>query len=260
MFITLKTFYFIIFSLIIGYVFFEVYISENFSQTKAKKSKPKKSKPKKRPIKSKSNIKILRTRDTTAGSTTAVSQEKAQVKPHDVWATSFDKKIYKRSLPCDITDPEKCEWKEIKGLRNVNKVYQGKNNIWAIARSKVYMCKKTIIDNIDITGNKITDWEEIPFDIFINDEKKKYKVNNLYIDENDKVYATATVTATVTDTAIENIDKTDEVTPTATAIENSNLYNLTYNSDKKLWNMNIINDSNILKKLYDNNKITIYSK
>ena len=129
MFITLKTFYFIIFSLIIGYVFFEVYISENFAQTKAKKSKPKKSKPKKfKAKKSKSNIKILRTRDTTTNSATN-SATKAPVKPHYVWATSFDRKIYKLLLPC----AGECIWNEIKGLQNVDKVYQGKNNIWAIA-------------------------------------------------------------------------------------------------------------------------------
>ena len=34
MFITLKKFYFIIFSLIIGYIFFNVYISEDFAVKK----------------------------------------------------------------------------------------------------------------------------------------------------------------------------------------------------------------------------------
>ena len=145
MFITLKTFYFIILSLIIGYIFYSVYVSENFKKI-SKKTK----------VKSKVNSKV---------------------KPQELWAINYDypgnkNNIVRYSFPCGNNTNVKCEWTNVfkpdSNPFNLTKVYQGNYDIWGITSHNIngndndqtiYRCSKqddcSIKDNWKVINSKM---------------------------------------------------------------------------------------------------------
>ena len=186
MFITLKKFYFIIFSLIIGYIFFNVHVSEDFTQSKKplKKGQKKATKkaPKKKQVKNKKRAK--QTRDLNAEKPQPVKEAiqpvKEAIQPRYTWAVDISNNIFKYPNPCD---DNKCKWTKVTGPSNIQYIYQGDHDIWATTTATstattnsynnktLYKCSNTC--------TKEDDWRVIQ-----NDTSS---LDNLYIDK-DNIY------------------------------------------------------------------------
>jgi hypothetical protein len=174
MFITLKKFYFIIFSLIIGYIFFNVHVSEDFTQSKKslKKGKKKATKkaPKKKQVKNKKRTK--QNRDLNKD---AIQPVKEAIQTRYTWAVDISNNIFKYPTPCDDNGNNKCTWTKVTGPSNIRYIYQGDHDIWATTNmhnnKTLYKCSNTCA--------KEDDWRVIQ-----NDTSS---LDNLYIDK-DNIY------------------------------------------------------------------------
>jgi len=116
-------------------------------------------------------------------------KNKNNIQTREIYAIT-DNKIYNSSIPCGINKTESvdCSWNNINTDKfTPTKVYQGKNDIWAIdnlsdkKKTSIYRCNKPCIDK----------WESIPIlnngiitDLYIDNNK-----NNVYgIDSKNKIH------------------------------------------------------------------------
>ena len=166
--LTLQTYFIIIFSLIFGYIFYNVFVSENFGDSgrssRSGRSGRRKRKSKKTPATPPPEVPVIPPPEVPVIPPSEVPATPPQQvvpissTPQEVWGINDTNNIvYKKSFQCLESDTNKCVWDKVETPVSFSKVYQGQDDIWAITNadtkndynSNIYICPKPCKEKTD---------------------------------------------------------------------------------------------------------------